>query len=118
MLWLPTGNVDVVNGAWPVPSKVPLPSVVPPSLKTPVPVGVPPSWLVTVAVNVTGEPYVVVPADDETVGIGGGVWEAAAGPTLPAPSLAVTVYWVGVFVLAVVSVNDVAIVVPSTVPLR
>src|SRR5437764_15157824 len=118
MLWLPTGNVDVVNCAFPLPSKVPLPIGVPPSLKTTVPVGVPPSWLVTVAVKVTGEPYVVVLADDETVVIGGVMEKAAAGPTFPAPSLAVTVYCVGVKVLAFVSVNDVAIVVPSTVPFR
>ena len=100
MLWLPTGNVDVVNCAFPLPSKVPLPIGVPPSLKTTVPVGVPPSWLVTVAVKVTGEPYVVVLADDETVVIGGVMEKAAAGPTFPAPSLAVTVYCVGVKVLA------------------
>src|SRR4051812_27391377 len=118
MLWLPTGSADVVDCAWPVPSKVPLPNGVPPSLKTTVPVGVPPSWLVTVAVKVAGEPYVVVLADDETVVIGGVMEKAAAGPTLAAPSLAVTVYWVGVRVLALVSVNDVAIVAPSTVPLR
>src|SRR3954468_2801515 len=118
MLWLPTGRADVVDCAWPVPSKGPLPNGGAPSLKTPVPVGVPPSWLVTVAVKVTGEPYVVVLDDDETVVIGGGMGKAAAGPTLPAPSLAVTVYCVGVRVLALVSVNDVAIVVPSTLPLR
>lgn len=54
----PADDADVVNVAWPVPSSVPVPNVVPPSLKVTVPVGVPDPGELTVtnAVNVTGCP--------------------------------------------------------------
>src|SRR2546426_545307 len=53
MLWVSADSTDIDNVAWPVPSSVPEPIVVIPSLKVTFPVGVPPE-LVTVAVSVTG----------------------------------------------------------------
>ena len=50
----PNVRADVVNVAWPEPFRLPVPSVVAPSLKVTVPVGVPPPTVTeTVAVNVT-----------------------------------------------------------------
>ena len=49
----PAAKVEVVKVAWPVPSRVEVPSVVEPFLNVTVPVGTPPLE-VTVAVKVTG----------------------------------------------------------------
>ena len=52
----PTARVEVVKVAWPLPSRVPVPSVAVPFLKVTVPVGtpLPGAVAVTAAVNVTG----------------------------------------------------------------
>ena len=56
--WLPTASADVVNVAIPEPSKVPVPSVVNPSMNVTIPVGMPEPGATTVivAVNVTDWP--------------------------------------------------------------
>src|SRR5260370_21200807 len=59
MEWGGGGRGEGVKVGWPVPSRVPLPRVLEPSLKVTVPVGSPPpgALAVTVAVNVTGWLY-------------------------------------------------------------
>ena len=56
--WLPIASTEVVNVAIPEPSKVPVPSVVNPSMNVTVPVGIPEPGAseMTVAVNVTDWP--------------------------------------------------------------
>jgi len=58
MVWLPTERAEVLNVAFPLICRVPLPSVVDPSLNVTVPVGVPEpgAVAVTVAVSVTDCP--------------------------------------------------------------
>jgi len=58
MVWLPTERAEVLNVVFPLLCRVPLPSVVDPSLNVTVPVGVPEpgAAAVTVAVNVTDCP--------------------------------------------------------------
>src|SRR3982750_2475444 len=65
MVWLPTARADVVMAAWPVASRLTLPSVVVPSWKVTAPVGVPEfgALTVTAAVKGTGWP--------NTEGLGG-----------------------------------------------
>ena len=56
--WLPTASAEVTNVAIPEPSKVPVPSIVEPSMNVTVPVGIPEPGAspVTVAVNVIDWP--------------------------------------------------------------
>lgn len=68
IVWPPTESEDVVNVAWPAPSRAPVPIVLAPSLKATVPVGIPApgDTTVTVAVNVTGRPNVYWLAEDDS----------------------------------------------------
>ena len=56
--WVPTASALVLNVAFPEPLRVPLPSVVEPSLNVTLPVGVGPDPALTVAVKVTELPWV------------------------------------------------------------
>jgi len=55
MVWSPASSVAVVKVATPLPSRVPVPSTVSPSLNSTVPFGfgAPAFWALTLAVNVT-----------------------------------------------------------------